>query len=454
MIIPSSMPKIKQFFSGFNRRANAVVFLVRLMAAFIDHRGRMSAGQAAGSVASQIRHPAAIGRFLGRYGRWLKGLRSVLSERLLQADRSESGTYVLILDATDVTQQGTKTENTFSTGNRKPRVAKWTRYKKRRTVRHSCHRYVMGLLLTPSGTRIPYCLAYYTRAYCQAFGHTYRTQADLGAAIIKKLSIPAGARVVVVGDTAYEARQIRQACRARGFTWIMPANTERVLAGDKPRPKLWSLVEHLPGNRYVKIRLASQKAMLAIQRRMSCCRGGSKKIVPTFYVHQERRSIHSIGEVQIVFSTKSKPNCDRPILREHVKILLTDDLKLPAEQIVALYALRWQIELFFKELKSQLGLHQYRFQRFRRTDAWVDACLITFIYMEWLRLNRVQRASTASDRTRWQKQRTFGMATAVRQHIVEAELIQIHRYTQTEYGRRKLRNLFRTALPTNYQLCV
>ncbi len=192
MIIPKSLPKIKQFFSGVCHRPFVVAYATRLIAGFLDHHGRMSAGQAAGSVASLSRHPAAIGRFLDRYGGWLWSMRKRLSDRLLEAAGNAAGVFVFILDATDVTQQGIKTDNTFSTGNRKPRTAQSPRYSKRRVARRSCHRHVMGLLLTPSGVRIPYYLPYYTRDYCQAKGLPYRTQADLGAALIGLLNVPAG----------------------------------------------------------------------------------------------------------------------------------------------------------------------------------------------------------------------------------------------------------------------
>ena len=40
------------------------------------------------------------------------------------------------------------------------------------------------------------------------------------------------------------------------------------------------------------------------------------------------------------------------------RTLLTNDLSLSVAEIVELYDLRWQIELFFKELKSSLmGFH-------------------------------------------------------------------------------------------------
>ena len=125
-----------------------------------------------------------------------------------------------------------------------------------------------------------------------------------------------------------------------------------------------------------------------------------------------------------------------------------------AEEISELYKRRWQIELFFKELKSHLGIHQYRFRRFRRVEAWVDVCLITFMYLEWIRRDRLKRATSTADRKRWQSQRTYGMASAVRQHVAETELVEIHRCTKTSYGVRKLRKLLRAALPPEYRQSV
>jgi glucan phosphorylase len=54
--------------------------------------------------------------------------------------------------------------------------------------------------------------------------------------------------------------------------------------------------------------------------------------------------------------------------------------RLSAAQIVELYDLRWQIELFFKELKSTLGFDQYRFQKFEKVERWIDLCLITVLF--------------------------------------------------------------------------
>ena len=67
------------------------------------------------------------------------------------------------------------------------------------------------------------------------------------------------------------------------------------------------------------------------------------------------------------------------------KILLTDRVQWSAAAVVAAYTLRWQIELFFKECKSTLGFDQYRFRQFVKVENWVQACLVTFVYLEWYR---------------------------------------------------------------------
>ena len=48
---------------------------------------------------------------------------------------------------------------------------------------------------------------------------------------LRKLPLPASAEVIVLGDTAYDAKVVQEDCAERGYTWIMPANPERVYAG-------------------------------------------------------------------------------------------------------------------------------------------------------------------------------------------------------------------------------
>lgn len=453
MIMDDALPGIKSFFKATTLKPNAVGMLIRLVAAFTGHIGRMSAAQAAGSIRTQARHRAAVVRFLAQ-ARWSCdwAVLSQVADLLLQAESKRQGTWVFIVDQTYCGQQGQKTENTFSRANYRARPKKGQRRQKKYAKR-SCHGFIMGLLLTPSGLRIPSCRAYYTDAYCAAHKKRYRKQTELAAELIRQVPVPERAEVVVLGDTAFDADTIRTACAERQWTWIVPLNPERVLEVAKPRPKVWSLATEMKAEQFTPVRLNPGQEPFVAQRRVARCRLGPKVKTRTFYVHRERRQVHSLGDVQLVFSTKVKPAKGEAV--EVQKILVTNDLKRTAAAVVALYSLRWQIELFFKELKSTLGLHQYRFRRFRKVEAWVQACLIAFVYLEWYRARQLrQRDLSAGQRRWWQGQRTYGLCTAVRQAAEDHDITHLFRWSGTKTGRKKLRQCLRAALPVECREAV
>src|SRR5262249_37334895 len=146
--------------------------------------------------------------------------------RLRDAASPSGGLHVLALDATQHGQQGQHTQNTFSRGNTRPRAKKSQR-RQQATHRRSCHSFVFALLLTPCGLRVPYWLPFYPKEFCALFGRTHRSHASLAAQLIEGVPVPAGSRVVVVGDTAFEAKQVRAACARRGWPWVVPVNPER-----------------------------------------------------------------------------------------------------------------------------------------------------------------------------------------------------------------------------------
>ena len=78
--------------------------------------------------------------------------------------------------------------------------------------------------------------------------------------MIRDLSLPEGADVVVLGDTAYDAKVVRQACEDRNYLWITPANPERVYEGSKGnRPRLRSRLKDWTGLSLKTIRLRASK---------------------------------------------------------------------------------------------------------------------------------------------------------------------------------------------------
>ncbi len=450
VMVAESLPGLKKWVGSRGLTDSAKLLVIRVVVAFLLHAGRMSCLRAAGAVRCEARHRAQISRFLAR-PRWRKlDINAMLRQHLLELDTGD-GPYVCIFDATVVSQSGKNTENTFSTGNRRRRPCKGRRHGKNKHARKNCHSFTMALLITPSGVRIPLSKPYYTDEYCKKYGLVHRTTAEAAADMIRELPLPKKAEVKVLGDTAYDAEVVREACAARGYFWIFPCNPERVLAGLKGnRPKVRSLLKDWSTWSRQTVRLAPGEGAYAVYRRLSPHRIGPKAKVRTFYVHQERQRVHSVGEVRLVFST-TKANL-KTATPDDVKILMTNDQRLSVRDIVELYSLRWQIELFFKELKSTLGFHPYQFQKFEPVEGWVELALTTFMYLEWYRVQQMSRRDLSDKEKRWWRhQRTYGLCQAVRSASEQNELKYIADCLETEGGIRRLKRLIRNSFPKEYR---
>lgn len=457
VMVADLLPGLKRFLRRTSLSDTSQLLMIRLIVAFVSRSGRMSCLQAAGAVRSETRHRAQIGRFLAR-PRWRNlDINSLLRQDLLRREAGD-GVFVFIVDATLVSQAGKKTENTYSTGNpqrrRRRRRRKGRRYGENKHAKKSCHSFTGGLLITPSGLRIPFSKPYRTRAYCKKKGLVHRTTAEAAADLIRELPLPEEARVIVLGDTAYDAQTVRDACDERGYSWIFPSNPERVLAGPQgKRPKVRSLLKDWSKWSRQTIKLAPGQGKYAVYRRLSPHRIGLKAKPRTYHVHQEKRAVHSIGEVRIIFSTmKHNVNTATP---DDVKILLTNDPRLSVRDVIELYSLRWQIELFFKELKSTLGFHQYQFQKFEAVEGWSELALTAFLYLEWYRVQQLSRRGLSDQqKSWWRHQRTHGLCQAVRLASGRAELDYIAARLETPGGIAKLKRLLRNSFAPEYRAAL
>jgi hypothetical protein len=308
------------------------------------------------------------------------------------------------------------------------------------------------LLISPvTGTRLPVVRSYYTRDYCRHQAAratkkrpapTFRTQTDIAADLIRDARVPPGCPVLVLGDTAFEAKQIRAACRARGFDWITPANPERVLAGRSHRQRLRDYRTQLGIESATPIALSPGLTDWWRHQRGSRCKAWRGKYARRYWAQAETLNVHNIGTVGVVFSTTQQPQAGRPA--EVQKILLTNRDDWDAARVVAAYAVRWQIEQFFKEMKSDLGLSRYRVRSFVEVEGWVQVCAIAFVYLEWYRLRR--RGESARPEW-WWRQRTRGLALQVQRESEWSDLEQVAGALDTEEGRDQLRARLRRAVP-------
>ncbi|NBS33920.1 MAG: IS4/IS5 family transposase [Planctomycetia bacterium] len=453
IMVADSLPGLKGVLRRSGVRGTAAAMATRLIAAFIFHSGRMSCLQAAATVRSESRHRAQVSRFLAKGVALVSCVGDWLREELLQHE-SSLGTYVFVVDATLCGQAGKTAENTYSTGNRQRRPRKGRRHSGYRYHRRSCHAFTAGLLLTPSGTRIPVLQPYFTREYCQARRIDHCTTAEAAAAMVRELKVPAGAPVIVVGDTAYESQVVREACEARGFRWIFPCNHERVLEGPQGRRvRVRSLMDDRSAWSWQTIRLVPSRGGFAAYRRLSRHRIGPKVKSRTYHVHEERHCVRSVGAARIVFSTMSK-DAEKARLAD-TKILLTNDADLSVRDIVDIYSLRWQVELFFKELKSSLGFTRYRFKRFAAVEAWASLAITTFLYLEWYRAKQLRSSRLAAEGKRWWiPQRTHGLCQAIRLATERAEMDFLAKRLQTPGGINRLKDLLKRGFAHEYRAAM
>jgi hypothetical protein len=449
MIMQDCIPAFKTFLNLLPVGDVAREYLARFVTAFAFHYGRMSACAAAEALPCQSRHRGQVSRFAqnSELGDGSAAYRSLVQAALL-SDPGRSGRAVIAVDKTNVSCQGRQATNTFSTGNRQRRPRRGRRYQRHKTAPRRCHAFIVALVLLPDGRRIPFHKNYYTREYCAAHGFAHRTEAELAAELIRTVPLPAGMSALVVGDTAYEASVVRDACRERDFRWLTPTNTERVYEGPPPRAKVTGRLKDLSANDFSTIRFLPNEGAYAAQRRVSPSRCGPKTSPRTFYVHEERACVRKVGHVRILFSTKSAPQARQPLRRDQFKILLTDDLDTTVEELIELYDLRWQIELFFKELKSGLGIHQYRFRDFAAVSTWFECGLIAFVYLEWFRVRQLRsRQLTRCQKRWWKHQRTHGVLRYLRQTTEENQLTRMARWCDTRSGVKRLRRVLRAARP-------
>ena len=450
IMVTDSAKNLKGYLTSTSLNSVARLMVMRLVLAFILHRGRMSCSRAGGAIRTEPVHRGQITRFLAR-PRWQKeDFNAPLRAALLQLERGK-GKFIFIIDATLCSQAGTKTQNTYSTGYRPRHPKKGRRYGKNKHAGKRCHSFTFGLLITPSGYRIPFQIPHYTKEYCEKKGIAHRSTAKSAAELIRSLPLPEEAEVIVLGDTAYDAKVVHQACDERNYTWIFPINPGRVYEGPRGhRPTVRSRLKDWTSLSLKSIRLRASTGKYAGYRRLSRWRVGSKMKSRVYHAHQEIQDVRSAGRVQLVFSTM-KPDLKKAT-PDNVKILMTNATKMSVSEVIDLYTLRWQIELFFKEIKSTLGFNQYRFERFEAVEGWANVAITTVLYLEWHRAKQLTRRNVSAKAKRWwSQQRLHGLCEAVCQQAEQKELEFLAERINTRGGIAKLKRLLQNASPTEYR---
>jgi len=447
-MIVNTPPRLANFCAGFSEilSASKQMALALLMAGLLLTARKRSQSAIGRVVLTGQRNPASVSR---RMRRKSFGTRDLVRYRMkLQVKREvdhangKQQTWFLDLDGVCLKRGGqTKVENAI----------KYREKKSKRGRSTKAHTFVMGLLITYSGARISLPRrSYYTKEYLQAenkrreadsLGNplTYKTQVDLACLIVKELELPVNIRLVVLADEYFEGTKLTELCRRKGYVFIAPVNSRRNLEGGK---KLYARGKALPRSAYRELVLRRGEEDTASHRRhLPGCAGEKGRRAYRFY--HERRGVARIGEVGVVYSWKRKRNRSGGLTSgETFKVLVCSDPDVSPRQIIEWFEMRWEVEVYFRDLKSYLGLCDYQGTDFKALERHVDLVMLSFMLLDEMRLELMSRSRSPVRRARLTAIRTAGLLRLLEAETREndaADLKEIKRLLHEQRTKDRLR---------------
>jgi hypothetical protein len=250
------------------------------------------------------------------------------------------------------------------------------------------HTFIQGLLITHTGVRLPLPRrTFYTKEYSKKHGRKPVKMTDLAELIVEDVVVPPMVRVVVLADEFFEGTTLDAACRKRGFIYIVPVDKRRCFGdheGNRLSGKLYGYGVSLNRKKLKKIVLKSHAEKTVLQRR----RTGSDDKKRVYFATSEVQCVSGLGDVTVVYSWKP-PLSARRWKRKWFKVLVSNATDMDTATLIEYYELRWQIEIFFRELKSMIGLTDFTGQEFAAYERFFDMILLSYLFLEWYRLRRL-----------------------------------------------------------------
>ena len=196
----------------------------------------------------------------------------------------------------------------------------------------------------------------------------------------------------MVADEYFEGARLFGLCQKLGHTFIVPVDSRRIFSDEKGRWQARTLHERGKFRKRTakEVVLVRGKEETASYRRQVPRRAGPKD-VRRYRVAHETRDVAKLGPAQVVYSWKRTDfRSKKDPSPESYKVLVCTDLSLPAEKVVEWYELRWQIEVWFRELKSHLGMADFGGQDFGAFERHVDLVMLAFASQEWRRIGLLE----------------------------------------------------------------
>lgn len=419
--------RVKSFCEIFRSKLSRPQFsnLTMLLTGILFATGKRSMAQFGRTIAGHTRYRGTISRHLKSRFLRTRDLCGEMSRHLVGMVPLKRGArWVLCIDGVS-TQRGsfTKIANAMQFQKKGPNS---------RGPGSKAHTFVMGLLITDTGMRIPLRrMTWRTKSYARKTNKKYKTQTDLAYALIEEARalVPQGIELIIVADGYFGVRKVAQCCNRLNLTYIIPLGQQRTVSGhDNRRTRIDNRARRLRRDVWEEFSLVSGSEETVHYRRYSASeREKSKR--RSYRVYSEVRNLLTLGEVKLTYSWKSRIYTSRgPRDQKSLKFLASNNHDLRACEMVELYELRWQIELFFRELKSNLGLGDFQGTDFQAFERYVDLVLLSFMCLEWSRL--IESRALAA-------RRSSGIRDYLHAKSIEEDFVQLSSEIGTASGRRR-----------------
>jgi len=406
--------------------------VARILSGFLLCRGKKSLAAMARTLAGELRHRASLSKALQRSHfatrqLYIRVLDSLVS-RLRSVGKGKKRLWVAILDGV-YTQRGgfSKVENA--------RHFKEKRRGKGRSTKS--HTFLMGLLLTDTGMRLPLPRrTWYTRAYCRKHQKTFVSQTTLMKRMLETMPIPKDVQIIVLADEYFEGPVLHRTCAALNMLYISPVNSRRCFADSSGKSTGDTLFDRglaLSRAALTRVCLRSCEDTTAVYRR----RTGTSPSKRVYFATSEVRNVSTLGDVRIAYSWKIQPQRQRRA-RRTFKVLVSNATAWDTASLIEFYELRWQIEIFFRELKSFLGIEDFTGADFSAYERFLDLALLAYLFLEQWRVKHLNTARSLVKKACYSSARTSTLLSLFHH---EASLESLQFMTTSLRSRKNLRHM-------------
>lgn len=400
LTVPDRIQTFVGLFASSLDKRKCVVFPL-LLSCLLLCRGAKSYAGLSRTIVTYERNRASVSKFFCRqrlHSRniYEDAMRAVMEQYLEHGKVVKPVVWVLAIDGVCSKRGGfAKIDNAI----------KYRKKRKDTGPTTKAHTFIQGLLITHTGMRIPLPRrTYYTRKYCWKHKKKYMKMTQLAALIIATVKIPPLVRIVVVADEFFEGTTMDNACNEREYIYIVPIDKRRCgedQYGNRTAQNLHRHGKSLDRKKLKKIVFKPYQERTALLRR----RTGNDKKQRVYFAISEVLRISGLGERTIVYSWKPRTK-SRRWKSNWFKALVSNAKDCDVATLIEYYELRWQIEIFFRELKSFMGLTDFTGGNFAAYERFVDMVLLAYLFLEWYRVQLVAGAKGRKDLGKLQVART------------------------------------------------